>query len=73
MSHYTLSKNLVQSLVEIEREDRYSRKLNRSPLAPVLVRELHAAGASKRYLAHRFGCTVEAIRQCVNYQTYRNV
>lgn len=73
MSHYTLSKNIVQNIVQIEREDRYSRKLNRSPFAPTLVRELHAAGASKRYLAHRFGCTPEAIRQCVTFKTYRNV
>jgi len=73
MSRYTVSKLIVADLVQIERTDRYSHKLNRTAFTPVLVRELHAAGASTDYLANRFGCTPQAIGQCVNRKTYRNI
>lgn len=71
MSRYNLAKLTAARLVEIERTDRYSRnKLSRTPNGPTLVRELHAAGISTSYLADRFGCTPEAIRQCVTFKTY---
>jgi len=71
MSRYTTAKLVVIDLVQMERTDRYSRKLKRSPNAPTLVRELYAAGMTQRELADRFGCTPQAISQCVNFKTYR--
>jgi hypothetical protein len=74
MSRYSLSKLIVNDIVQMERSDRFkSHKLSRTPHGPILVRELHAAGASTNYLADRFGCTPEAIRQCITFKTYTNV
>ena len=76
MSRYNLSKLIVNDLVKIERSDRFkSHKIARTnpSFGATLVRELHAAGASTSYLANRFGCTPEAIRQCVTFITYKNV
>jgi len=72
-SRYTVSKLIVADLVTIERTDRFSHKLGRTPFTPVLVRELHAAGATSAYLADRFGCTPRAINQCVSRTTYKNL
>ena len=71
MSRYAIAKLAVIDLVQMERTDRYSRKLKRSTHAPTLVRELYAAGLTQSELADRFGCTPSAISQCVNFKTYR--
>jgi len=74
MSHYDQSKQAVQTLIQQERTDRYSKKLNRTPNTPSVVRELYATGlVTQKYLAQRQGCTASAISQCVTYKTYRNV
>lgn len=77
MSKYHTSKLVIANLVQAERSDRYqSHKLARRSNGvhgATLCRELYFAGVSINDLADRFGVTPQAIGQCVNFKTYRNV
>ena len=77
MNHYTSSKALLAEMIRAERADRYAAfKIDRTGdgvTGPRVVREMYAAGDSTMSIAKRFGVTDQAVRDCVNHRTYRNV